>query len=733
MKYLNWGLKPFAMLLVFTVFAMVATHDVIYGASEETKPVASSEVLPEVVVRGNQDDKNKTYNPKTVSSSKYSGPLRDIPQTIQVVPQAVMVDQNATTLRETLRNVPGISIQAGEGGVPAGDNLSIRGFNSRNDIFLDGVRDFGGYTRDPFNMDRLEVSKGPASSYAGRGSTGGSVNQVSKEPGLQRFFRGATGFGSAFYKRTTLDINQPIPWDGIPGMAMRLNAMIHDNDNAGRDKGENKRLGIAPSVAFGLGTALRATVSYSHMDQQNLPDYGIPWVPLANATGPLAGYGEQAAPVDWSNYYGIKSRDYEDIHVNMVTGKIEYDVNDSIGFRNQLRYGHVMRDSIITAPRFSGTSHLINRQMQSRDQIDTVLNNQTDFTFKFDTGPVGHALVTGIEYARENSDNTFRSGPPAPLASLFNPQFDDSYGGPISTDAKANEATTDSMGLYAFDTIALHKKLDLVGGVRWDYFDLDFSPNIGPDLQRIDRMFSWRGGIVFKPIETGSIYFGYGTSFNPTGEGLTASSAASATNNINSAPEKTRTFEIGTKWDVLKERLSLTSAVFLTDKTNARTTDPGGLAATTDDVVVLSGQQRIYGIEFGASGNVTQDWKLYGGYAALNGEVKRSLVAGETGKDLINTPQQSMSLWTTYNLPLNFEVGGGMQFSGIRFANTTNTRKAPEYWLFDLMAAYHLNEQITLRVNAANITDQEYIGSIGGGHFIPGAGRSIVASTEFEF
>ena len=286
MKLVNVSLKPFAFLLLVTVMAMTVTHDVVYGADNEQKVAAT---MPEVLVSGKKD--KKSYKPTGVSSVKYSGPLRDIPQSISVVPQSVMVDQGATTLRETLRNVPGISIQAGEGGVPAGDNLSIRGFNSRNDIFVDGVRDFGGYTRDPFNMQQLEVSKGPTSSYAGRGSTGGSVNQVSKTPRLDRFFSGGVGFGSGYYKRTTLDINQPISI-GIPGTAVRLNTMLHDSDNIGRDLGQNKRLGIAPSIAFGLGTALRATISYFHMDQDNLPDYGIPWVPNANATGPLAGYGE---------------------------------------------------------------------------------------------------------------------------------------------------------------------------------------------------------------------------------------------------------------------------------------------------------------------------------------------------------------------------------------------------------------------------------------------------------
>lgn len=728
----KYSFKVMAMLMLFLGTAMVATHQVIYGAEEKTVTAT----VPEVVVRGQQD--KKSYKPTTVSSAKYTGPLKDIPQTIQVVPEGLIQDQNATSLRDALRNVPGISIAAGEGGVPAGDNLTIRGFSSRNDIFVDNVRDFGGYTRDPFNMEQLEVTKGPTSSYAGRGSAGGSVNQVSKAPKLERMFAGTVGFGSAFYKRTTLDINEPFKDFGlnaIPGAAVRVNAMLHDSDIPGRDEGEYKRVGVAPSIALGLGTPLRATFSYFYMAQDNQPDYGIPWVPAANAYGPLEGYAEQAAPVDWSNYYGFKNRDYERIQVHRLTNKLEYDVNDNVSLRNQLTYGYVERDSMITAPRFSGNTQRILRQLQSRDQVDTILNNQTDAIWNFDTGFMGHKLVTGFEYARENSRNTPRSGPAGTLADLYNPQFDDAYDlGTISSARTPNEAVSDNYAFYAFDTIALHEKLDLVGGVRWDYFDLDYrAAETTNELDSLDKELSWRAGIVYKPIDIANFYFGYGTSFNPSVEGLTASSAANATNNIAIEPEKTRTFEIGQKWEVFQEKLALTNAFYYTTKTNARTTDPGTAAATTDDVVVLEGEQRVLGMEIGAAGNITDKWRLYGGYNLQKTRTHESKVTGESGKQLVNTPSQTFNVWTTYRLPWNFEIGGGVQYTGARYSNTTNTRKADEYWLFDLMAAYHVTENVAIRVNATNITNQEYIGSVGGGHFIPGAGRQIIASTEFDF
>ncbi|HMJ91691.1 MAG TPA: TonB-dependent receptor plug domain-containing protein, partial [Candidatus Acidoferrum sp.] len=282
------------------------THGLALAASAQTSPTVSAGTnnparLPDVVVKGQQERMGDAVKPDSVQSPRYTEPLRDVPQTITVVPRALIQQQNATSLRDVLRNVPGISYQAGEGGVPAGDNLSIRGFSARTDMFVDNVRDFGGYSRDPFNVDQVEVAKGPASSYAGRGSTGGSVNLVSKTPYLEHLYGGSFGLGTDDYKRLTLDVNQPIPKSPIPGTALRLNGMWHESGVAGRDVVEDTRWGIAPSVAFGLGTPTRVTLSYFHLEQDNIPSYGIPWVPLN--TGPLARFSNDAPPVDFGNFY----------------------------------------------------------------------------------------------------------------------------------------------------------------------------------------------------------------------------------------------------------------------------------------------------------------------------------------------------------------------------------------------------------------------------------------------
>lgn len=714
------------------------------GAQSTNNPPAAAATnapakLPDVVVKGEQEQADPS-KADAVQSPRYTEPLRDIPQTITVVPRAVMEQQNATTLRDVLRNVPGISYQAGEGGVPAGDNLSIRGFSARTDLFVDNVRDFGGYTRDAFNVEQVEVAKGPASSYAGRGSTGGSVNLVSKTPALDPFYMGSFGVGTEDYKRLTLDLNQPIAKSPVDGTALRLNGMWTDSGVSDRDEVHNERWGIAPSVAFGLGTPTRLTLSYFHLEQDNMPDYGIPWVP-ANTNAFLRRYSNDAPPVDFSNFYGLKARDYEETRTDIPTALIEHDFNETFTLRNLTRYGRNDRDSIITAPRFANAniSTDINRQAQSRDQVDTIFANQTELTSKFDTWRLNHTLVTAIDYAHETSVNHTRaqvvSAPGVPLADLFNPNPDDLFPGFIVRTGRA-EARADSAAVSLFDTIKFGEHWQAQGGVRYDYFNSDYQSitNGRPHMEtlsRTDHMVSWRAGLVYKPVKQGSIYAAYGTSFNPSAEGLTLSSANAAANNFKTDPEESRTIELGTKWDLFDNRLSVSLAIFRTEKTDARTEDP----ADATDIVVLDGEQRVDGIEVGIAGRITDKWQVFGGYAYLQSEITESLNPAEEGSELSNTPEHTFSLWTTYALPWNLEIGTGAQYVDSRFSNNNRVtrRKAPSYVTFDAMAGWNVNKNFSLRLNVYNLTDEEYIDRVGGGHFVPGAGVSSTLTATLRF
>jgi catecholate siderophore receptor len=344
-------------------------------------------------LKGPSDSVDVKGGASTITSSKYTEPLRDIPQTISVIPKSVIEEQGATTLRDVLRNVPGLTVAAGEGGAPAGDNLTLRGFSARNDVFIDNARDLSPQARDPFNLEQVEVVKGPSSAFSGRGSTGGTINLVSKSPNVVPYYGFTLNFGTDETKRATADLNIPLDSIGFgKRTALRLNLLIHESGVAGRDVVENQRWGIAPSIAFGLGTQTRLTLSYFKMKQDNISDYGIPWVTATHNV--LREFRDKPAPVPRETFYGFKNRDFEKLDADLATVKFERDFSDNLSLRNQLRYGYSTRDSIATPPRFaSNDSTVINREMRSWVTEDEIWDNQTDLRAKFSTGKVEHTRL----------------------------------------------------------------------------------------------------------------------------------------------------------------------------------------------------------------------------------------------------------------------------------------------------------------------------------------------------
>lgn len=763
-----------AIVLAGSVDAQAAesTKAATSGTNQKAAPsgAETAEVtLSEVVVAAQPD----SYKTEFLESPKYTAPILDTPQTVNVITKELIKDQNATTLREVLRNVTGISAQAGEGGVPNGDILTIRGFNARTDMFVDGIRDMGGYTRDPFNYEQVEVAKGPSSAYSGRGSTGGSINLVSKTPNLKRSYAGSVGIGNEQSLRTTLDLNQPI--EALPGTALRVNALWQEGDVAGRDFVSNQRWAIAPSVAFGLGTENRLTLSYFHMEQKNTPDNGIPWVPDTNV--PLAGNIYQAPPgVGFNTWYGLANRDYERVKTDLVTLEAEKDINENLTIRNIFRYGRNERDSIYTTPRFltskikdpadpskeitiTGTD--INREFKSHMRVTEIIADTISARAKFDTWKFSHTVDGGFEFAHERENNRARAtlaGPNGPITTVDNPDAQDKpFPYAVGSDGKlwtgpftgaSTTTTSNSYGIFLFDTIKLHEKLELNAGVRWDRFEADSqnvavrgstttvtdpitkvkttTKNKSVYLSRTDEAVTYRIGPVFKPVPNGSIYIGYGTSFNPSAEGLAVTVAA---NNIDVKPEESHSFEIGTKWDFFDKRLMLQGSIFRIEKTNARTPnlDPN------DPAVVLEGEQRVDGLELGASGSITEHWKVFTGFTYLNSQYVKSNTEAEIGRRLPGTPQTSFNFWTTYELPWNITIGGGGQYVGSRFADATNLRKAPDYWTFDAMVGYKINANLNAQFNISNLADEKYIDRTQGGHFIPGVGRTAMFTLNFNF
>ena len=653
-----------------------------------------------------------------LSSTKYTQPLVDTPQTVTVISKEVMEEQGATTLRDVLKNVPGLTITAGEGGNPAGDNLTLRGFSARNDIFVDGVRDISPQARDPFNLEQVDVVKGPGSVYTGRGSTGGSINLLNKTPALKRAFSGTLDFGTDRTRRATADINLPIG----DSVGFRLNLLGHHSGVAGRDVVKFDRWGVAPSLTFGLGKPTRFTVSYYKLKQNNISDYGIPWVPVTNNA--LVEFRDRPAPVPRNTFYGLRNRDFENLNSDLVTLKFERDFNDALSLRNQFRYANSSRDSIATPPRFANiNSTAINRELRSWQTEDKVWDNQTDLVARFNTGVVEHALVTGADFTREGNVRHTRTAPNM-LTTLFNPNPDDVFTGTITESPIVGDVTANSQAVYVFDTAKLGQKWELTGGLRWDRFAVDGITTTGAPVSRVDRMLSGRAGVVFKPMQQGSVYASYGTSLNPSLEGLSYNTANTVID-----PEKTYTVEAGSKWDFFSGRMLLSGAVFRVEKQNART--PGVLPG--DPPQVLQGKQRVDGIELSVEGNVTRAWQVLAGYTFLDSTTIDSNVPAEIGKELVNTPPNSFNVWSTYRLPSGFHFGGGARFVDRRFGNTINTRVVEAYWTFDAMASYPLTDHIDLKLNLYNLTDKYYFDRIGGGHIVPGPGRAAMLSTSFRF
>jgi catecholate siderophore receptor len=665
-----------------------------------------------------------------VQSPKYTAPLVDTPQSITVVDAELIQVQGATTLRDVLRNVTGISIQAGEGGggLP-GDNLAIRGFAARNDIFVDGIRDFGAYSRDPYNIEQVEVSKGPASVFGGRGSTGGAINLVTKQPTLGRGANGELAVGTDDFQRATVDFNRPLGGDQSGG-AGRLNLMYTQGDAPGRDVVDNERFGIAPSLAFGLDSKTRFWLTGSYQEEDNTPEYGLPWVPPTNV--PLQAFADQPAPVDFDNFYGLVERDFEETETTIGTAAVEHDLAPWATLRSRVRAGESDRDHVITAPRFaSNDSTDLNRNLQARDLRDEILDAQLDFSLRFATGAADHTVVTGAELSHETAANRARTGPAAPLADLFDPDPGAPYPGPIVYTGARTDNTADTAAAYAFDTVQVGERLELMGGLRYDELDVDFESRavdgVVTALGRVDDMLSWRSGVVYKPRQNASVYAAYGTSFNPSAEGNLGLMLTAALEPLE--PEKSRTAEIGTKWELLDRRVLATAAVFETEKTNART--PG--IDPDDPPTVLEGRQEVQGFELGINGRIGERWLAYASYTHLGSEVLESNTPAEVGKELANTPENSFSCWLSYRFRNGLDLGAGAQFVDERWNSPTNVRLAPDYWKLDAAAAYTVNELLSLRLNLYNLTDERYIDRLGGGHFIPGAGRSASLAAGLAF
>lgn len=738
------------------------------------EPKGEALVLDAVNVVGQAIDET-SYQVERVQSSKYTAPLVDTPRSVTVVPQQVLKDTNALSLQDALRTVPGITMGAGEGGNPQGDRPFIRGFDSQDSTYLDGVRDTASQSREIFAVESIEVAKGPNSAIGGRGAAGGSINLVSKKAHVGNSFDGGFTRGSDQTQRYTLDGNYQFS-DSAAG---RLNLMSHESNVAGRDKVNYDRWGIAPSLAFGMGTSTRLNLDFYHMESNDLPDSGIPF--SMNSGGTARSSANPDKPVDGgdsSNFYGLTDRDFRKTRTDTFTMAIEHDLNDALTLKNTLRHGNSMQDYILTQPDDSKgnvANGTVWRRINSRVSNTATTTNQTDLFGEVYLGGFKNNFSTGIELSREaskrssysvNTDTTPATGGPASnncrptiigapsgynCTSLGNPNPDDPWAGSVSRNYAGTDTSSRTRALYFFDTLELDPQWLVNAGLRYDHFATDsksydadgVTTSKGDDTS---EFVTGQLGLVFKPADNGSIYVSYATSATPPGsmlgegqEGnaLTSTSAPLVSSDLQ--PEETRNYEIGTKWDLLANRLSLTAAIFRTEKTNAR-------VLVADNTYENAGETRVDGLELSASGQITDKWQVFAGYSYLDSELvdpgKASVGRGATvapgenpnqGNQLTNTPNHSFTLWTTYDVTDRFTVGGGAFYMDEVFGNAANSVVLDSYVRYDAMASYKLSKHVDLQLNVQNLTDEVYYDKAYTHFANQAAGRTALLSTNVHF
>ncbi|MFK8329311.1 TonB-dependent receptor [Pseudomonas sp. BJa5] len=749
--------------------AITATSAGHLAFAAEAEPAKDGTIALDATSVTGQADASTDYQVERAASPKYTAPLVDTPRSITVIPQQVLKDTNALSLQDALRTVPGITFGAGEGGNPQGDRPFIRGFDAQGDTYLDGVRDTGAQTREIFAVESIEVSKGPNSAIGGRGAAGGTINLVSKRAHLGNSFDGGFTWGSDQTERYTLDGN----YQFTDNAAGRLNLMSHESNVAGRDKVNYDRWGIAPSLAFGLGTPTRVNLDYYHLESDDLPDSGIPYsIPTSGSTGRTSAHPDK--PIDGgdsSNFYGLTDRDFRKTRVDIATFAIEHDLSDSLTVKNTLRHGNSMQDYILTQPDDSKgnvNNGSVWRRMNSRVGNTATTTNQTDLFGDFYVAGFKNSFSTGVEFSREESDrssynvntDTTPSSPgnastnctPAMIGassgynctSLSNPNPDDPWNGAISRNYAGTDTNSKTRAIYAFDTLELSPQWLLNMGLRYDHFDTDYKTfnAAGTTTAKgsdVSEFFTGQLGLVWKPAENGSIYVSYATSATPPGamlgegtEGNPLPGTPDRNGNLLSSdlePEETTNYEIGTKWDLLDQRLSLTAALFRTEKENARVQTN---TLTYENV----GETRVEGIELSASGRITEQWQVFAGYTYMEA---RQIDGGPLGKandgnQLPNTPNNSASLWTTYNLTPKLTIGGGAFYVDEVYGSVANTTMVDSYVRYDAMASYKLTKNVDLQLNVQNLTDETYYDKAYSTHFAnQAAGRTALLTTSVHF
>lgn len=709
------------------------------------------------------------------ANSKLVAPLLDTPKSVSILSQKLIKDSNSNTLLEALRYEPGITLGAGEGGTPFTDMPYIRGYSAQSSVYVDGVRNSTSQNRDMFAIEQVEVIKGSSSALGGGGSVGGSINLIPKVAHEGDVYQGSVQGGTDNYRHIQLDANK----DFGNGVAGRVVVMGHENEKAGSNNGaEYARAGIASSLAFGLDTATRGTLSYYYLRSNDEPDAGIPFLPV----------GGKPIDVKQGTYYGWKARDFDKRENHIGTFKLEQDLADDLTLSNTMSYTKSKSDYIYTnADDSKGNvtkNGTISRRALSRIVDTDGYSDQLALKGKFNTGALKHSFNTGAEWSYQQSNQgvytfTDASGTTSTVHNTSCPVSSAlSNGWCTSVDNPMNGAFTDTLGsiknqyttrsrtvsLYALDSIEFNPQWLLNLGIRWDKFETErkYNKNIYKTVKDIDKTstsgnytndvsiaagqkfendsdyFSYQAGLVYKPTENGSIYASFATSANPVGvdQGDGADALSTSSQQANDlSPEKARTFEVGTKWDLFNNRANLTAAIFRTEKQNTR-------IAIDANTTTNAGESKVDGFEVGFNGKVTDKWEVSAGYSYLDSELTKAAynAVAQEGKPLPFVAKNSATLWSTYRVLPKLTLGAGAEYRDKVFTNTnTGTtmledKYLPTYTIYNAMAKYDVNKNVNLQLNINNISDKRYFTSAHPAHYaFEGNGRNAVLAINFKY
>ena len=678
------------------------------------------------------------------AGSEFVAPLVDTPRSITIIPQQIIEQTAATSLQDILRTSPGITFGAGEGGQPLADRPFIRGQSSGNNIFVDGIRDSGGQQREVFNLEQVEVIKGPDSVYSGRGSGGGSINLGSKAPRLTDFTRFGLGAGTDGYVRATVDQN----WHLGETAGLRINLMGSEGDVPGRDSVDYDKWGVGLSLAAGLGTRSTGTFSYYHLASNQMPDYGVPLFTKIGVRTTDSGILD----VPYDSFYGLQARDYLTNTVDTFTFDFEHAFSDRLTLRNVSRWSETLNDYVVTNPgdggridtggvALVGGTYWMKRATKSRWNPTQTIANVTDLAGRFSTAGLRHSFDLGLELAREDNSNasyavTTTSGAacPAPLTGfdctpVYAPNPQDPWTGTIAR-GLISDATTDTVGLYALDSIEIGQRFVVNLGLRYDDYSVEGRSASGTVAAPVYTavggdwdFLNYQVGLVYKPTVDSSLYVSYATSATPpitAGGDQSTGGNGTGSGNLAGAvldPEETTSYEVGAKANLFGDRLSVSAAAFLLTRENAQIQVAPG-------VFEQAGEAEVKGIELGVSGNITRQWQVFGGYTWMDSElVSGAYTNVNVGDPLANTPEHSFSLFSTYRVTPKLSLGGGVYHVSDSFGGNqggagggTNRVYAPAWTRVDLFASYDLNDTASLQLNVQNAGDEEYILRTNGVH-----------------